>query len=227
MKLYNHFALALVLIALCSCKSVNRKDKSYLKWPKDDIETTLKVKPAKQPPYSVGIYFTNDEFWTKVLAEEGSDSFKQFEQKVIDTGFVSYVSHLKGADEKTIEGARLEGARLGVDTVLVLEQEIHYSADVNSLSFFYPTIVGLWFAPGHTIDTQVTLKGSLWDVKTGYLVMNIRGEGADHGTSPATTLEKNIAKSVGKSTKSSVDSLLVDIIDELPKAREKISKFYD
>ncbi|XDD46494.1 hypothetical protein AB3N60_17615 [Leptospira sp. WS39.C2] len=85
-------------------------------------------------------------------------------------------------------------------------------------------MIGIWLVPGHNINSLVTIKGSLWDSKSGYLIMAVRGEGQDDSLSSLYTVmtESAVTKSIKSATEKAVNSLLDDIKDEIPKARMKI-----
>ncbi|MEM7180870.1 MAG: hypothetical protein AAF518_08150 [Spirochaetota bacterium] len=225
LKVLGLFLSSLLFI---QCQTTTYKKKSEVVWPEDNLKANLKIKPSVKSPFSVGIYYVNDEYWSKILANSKAGELQEFDKEIVSTGAVSYINIINKAHQNTVEAIRAAGARQDVDAVLILEDSTTFEYRLNFLSPLYLTIVGLWFVPGHSSEALITMKASLWDVKTGYLILTSRGEGEYNtwGSYQSLNNRELPARTIKGATKESLKSLLRHIKRETPKAIIKLSKYY-
>ena len=68
-------------------------------------------------------------------------------------------------------------ARYGANALLVLNGAPYLDQYLNPWASLYPTFVGLWLAPGTTIDTLFVIEGSLWSTHNNHRYLAVEAEG--------------------------------------------------
>lgn len=218
-------AISLFFLLLGACSTIEKSHAGRMNWPKprgEAIAEALNRKPGAPFPLDIGVYFVDQSFWNRVMAER-EGAFEAFVDNIRFHGVIRHVTLLRGARGSDLESFRAAAAMHGVDAVFVVEHEIKFTASPSFLSLLYFTIVGLWLAPGHNAHVVVSAEGSLWDVRTGYLYGSAQGEGEEYaratfiGLSGGTTIRDMVALATAKA----MASLQRDVIEELPRSVER------
>ncbi len=90
-----------------------------------------------------------------------------------------------------IAGLRELGARYRTEYLLLYRQRFNDVTHANGWAVGYPTLLGLFFLPGTTIETSGVLEATLFDVKTGTILFTLNERARAEGqAAPPGVVEK-------------------------------------
>ncbi|MCB0325170.1 MAG: hypothetical protein KDD69_16420 [Bdellovibrionales bacterium] len=163
---------------------------------KQSIGQILELRPQLPERARLGVLFEDDQLWADRI-ELHEKLLDRLRQSVRGTPFVDVVvvedfdQHDHSLDSVKDDGgpmhhARRAAARFSCDAVLVVRELSDKDEYVNPLfafDIFSLTLTG-FFLPAHHYDYLVYLRGSLWDVRNGYLYMTATGSAEDSTVTP-------------------------------------------
>src|SRR6185369_9554534 len=124
-----------------------------------------------------------------------------------------------------IEGLRALAARYRLRYLLLYTERFEDETHVNGLAALYPTVIGMFLAPGVTVESRGLAQADLLDVRTGTVLFSVVapmrnaqkelmiGAGRSHlelQAEAASEAAKKLAKRVGEQT-----NALVAYADEM------------
>ena len=89
-----------------------------------------------------------------------------------------------GTGRCAVDANRKAAARIGADTLLVMNPVTQVETYTNPLVLLDFAIVGLWLAPSHHTDALALLEGTLIDNRNQYVYAFARGEGEHTSVRP-------------------------------------------
>ena len=72
-----------------------------------------------------------------------------------------------------IEGLRLIAARYRLRYLLLYSERLEDSTHLNGWAWLYPTVVGMFLAPGVTVESSGLVQADLLDVRTGTILFSV------------------------------------------------------
>jgi len=144
-----------------------------------EVDRLLTLKPAARIPAHVVLYELPSAGPTEIksslkwlsLRQETSKAMKAaLEQSGIFAQVDSLPEMLMPAGETPdLRSVRIAAARAQADGVLIYSTETGYDYRANGWALFYPTLIGLFAAPGSDLSSMAVSKAVLLDVHTGYI----------------------------------------------------------
>jgi len=105
---------------------------------------------------------------------------------------VSVLSHSSG--KPTLHSLRVAGARMGCELVLVYLQSDSTVDNPNDAAVLYWTLLGLWTAPGNTLEHKTVMQAVLLDSRTGMILGTSTGDAYAKRDYPAAFAEQRRAE---------------------------------
>ena len=105
---------------------------------------------------------------------------------------VSLLSHR--SDKPTVHSLRVAAARMNCELLLVYLQSDSTVDNYNDAAVLYWTILGLWTAPGNTMEHKTVLQAILVDSRTGVILGTATGDAHLKRTYPAAFEEQRRAE---------------------------------
>jgi rhombotail lipoprotein len=143
----------------------------------DDLQRVLEAPVDLQLPARVGVVplarpFDADSHAS--LATRGTAS-TTFAAALIGNMHFSQVSDVSTDLPKTsgIEGLRVIAARYRLRYLLLYSERFEDATHVNGLAALYPTVIGMFVAPGVTVESQGLAEADLLDVRTGTVLFSV------------------------------------------------------
>ena len=148
-------------------------------------------------PIRLGIYFVRTEFPTRQSVRSGEwlsaekDRLVQRLTQLRSDQILGEVVLLAEPTVRTLTPQELRQAsvRYGIDVLLLVDGVGAVDRHNNAYSFFYPTIIGAWLAPGTVIDALFILNGILWDLRTDTRLDGQTAEGQAQRTGAVVLVE--------------------------------------
>jgi hypothetical protein len=148
-----------------------------------DVEAIERLHPQVELPVRIAVSQPlSGGAWTAAEIDEISTWEKPLKRAGIARRVVVLPESL--LRDSALDSQRKAAARVGADTLLVMNPETRVDAYVNALAPLDLTIVGLWLVPAHHRDSMTLLEGALIDNRNQYLYAFARGEGADKSMRP-------------------------------------------
>ena len=72
-----------------------------------------------------------------------------------------------------IEGLRVIAARYRMRYLLLYSERFQDSTHLNGWAWLYPTVIGMFIAPGVTVESQGIAQADLLDVRTGTILFSV------------------------------------------------------
>ena len=72
-----------------------------------------------------------------------------------------------------IEGLRLIAARYRLRYLLLYSERFQDSTHLNGWAWLYPTVIGMFVAPGVTVESSGLVQADLLDVRTGTILFSV------------------------------------------------------
>jgi rhombotail lipoprotein len=120
--------------------------------------------------------------------------------------------------DESVRGARFAAARQGADAVLVVTGAAGLESYSNAAALLYPTIVGLWLAPGTQADGVCFVAASLWDVRSGFLYLAAETRGVVHRRVPYMHLDEVAVADAAR--KEAVGDLAKELAERLARLKK-------
>ena len=91
---------------------------------------------------------------------------------------------------ENLKALRIAAARSHADALLIYTTEAGYEYQPNALCAFYPTIIGMFLAPGSRGAALAVSKAVLIDVRTGYIYQVMEAYGEKSEVAPVALLDQ-------------------------------------
>ncbi|MCC6141717.1 MAG: hypothetical protein IT389_13985 [Nitrospira sp.] len=189
MTRHPHRLLPLLFIALAACSTSQGFDRAEIQEAlrqqmplggarasePPEAKNAAEHYPSLAGPFRLGIYFVRSEFPARQSVQSGEwlsaekdrlahrlDPLRT-EQILRDVVVLAELA----VQPLTSQELRRASTRHGIDLLLLVDGIGAVDRYNNAYSFFYPTILGAWLAPGTVVDALFTIDGLLWDPQTG------------------------------------------------------------
>lgn len=148
-----------------------------------DIAGAVALRPELGFPFRLGVWFRPPTPWQWsehrfYWRDEDRETVLAALEPLVRAGIATDVFAIPDAvfPGEGVRAARYAAARHGADAVLVVTGASAFDRHSNAASLLYPTIVGLWVAPGSVAEAICLATGSLWDVRSGYLYAAVESQ---------------------------------------------------
>lgn len=143
----------------------------------DDLQHVLST-PIDLPfPARVGVVPVAEPFDAhgKVSIGLRNVASRDFAQALIGHTNFSHVSDISTDLPNTggIEGLRVIAARYRLRYLLLYSERFEDSTHLNGWAWLYPTLLGMFVAPGVTVESQGLAQADLLDVRTGTILFSV------------------------------------------------------
>lgn len=162
-------------------------------------------KPPLPFPVKLAIYFDSrtkngESRWDWDWKPEHASPLLQLEKELKNLDIVSEVFYLP---ESVVNGWQLEdirqaASRYGANAVLIVNGSTLVDFYFNGWAALYPTFVGLWFAPGNSIDALFVIEASLWGTDNQYRYLTFEEESIAALTKPLVFARNRYAVSIAQ-----------------------------
>lgn len=149
-----------------------------------DVAGAAALSPQLAPPFRVAVWFRppNPWRWSEHRfhwTDRDREVVLAALQPLVDAGVVAEVVLLANAvfPDDGVRAARFAAARQGAHAVVIVTGAAALERYSNASALLYPTILGLWVAPGSHANALCLVSASVWDVKDGYLYAAAETEG--------------------------------------------------
>lgn len=148
-------------------------------------------------PFRLGILFTQKEFPTRegIRLVEWLSGDKDLLIRALaslrDQHLLSDVIEITNPSMQNpgLPEIRKAATRYGADMIVVITGVGAVDRYNNGFATLYPTILGLYLAPGTVSDALFMVEGSLWDVHSGFVYGTQGAEGRSTRVGPAIMIE--------------------------------------
>ncbi len=201
----------ILLITLSACSSHQRFDRAGMQnillqrmsfVAAREIKTTetknaIENRPRLAEPFRLGVYFVRTEFPTRELLHSGEwlsaekDQLVQCLAQLRSDQILREIVVLAEPTVRTLtrQEFRQAAARYGIDVLLLVDGVGAVDRRNNAYALLYPTVIGVWLAPGTLIDALFILDGILWDLRTDQLLDQQTAEGQAQRTGAVVLVE--------------------------------------
>jgi hypothetical protein len=143
----------------------------------DDLQRVLATPIDLQFPARIGVVPLAAPFESRgaaSLVTRGAAS-KDLATALLGDPHFSHVSDISTDLPSTggIEGLRLLAARYRMRYLLLYTERFEDETHLNGLAWLYPTILGMFVAPGVTVESRGLLEADLLDVRTGTVLFSV------------------------------------------------------
>lgn len=157
-----------------------------------EVDRLLALKPAEATPRKLVLYEMPSAGRSEIESPRQWISLRKSTSATMkgaleETGLFEEVDFLPdillpATGVKDLATLRIAAARAHADGVLIYSTEAGYEYKPNALAVFYPTIIGLFVAPGSQAASTALSKAVLLDVRTGYIHMVLETYGEAGGS---------------------------------------------
>jgi rhombotail lipoprotein len=194
-----------------------------------DLQHVLSTPIDLQLPARIGVVPLAEPFDPRGKVAIGTRSIaaRDLATSLIGHPFFSHVSDISTDLPNTggIEGLRLIAARYRLRYLLLYSERFEDGTHLNGWAWLYPTVIGMFVAPGVTVESRGLAQADLLDVRTGTVLFSVVqpmrvkssqlmiGAGRSHQelqAEAASEAAKKLAKRVGEQT-----NALVAYADEM------------
>lgn len=137
----------------------------------EDLQRILASRVELGFPARVGVVTLDEPFRAEATAPIGQQSIvgPTMVRALDDSPHFSHVTDVSTGlpNPQGVEGLRTIAARYRVRYLLVCNVTTEDASHLNNWAWLYPTVVGIFVAPGMTVGSEGILEASLLDVKTG------------------------------------------------------------
>lgn len=228
--------LVLILLTMTACsggRGFNRQalQESFHEHPElvtdRDIAATMATTPLLTHPYRLALYLKHKDFPSQPSLRRvnwlsaDADRLMRTLAPLRDEGLLTQVSVLANSSVQgtTFRDLRLAAARYNADAILVIDGASAVERYNNGHAAWYATGVGAYFAHGTESHALFMMEGSLWDVRTGYLLGTQTAEGETTLVGPAPFVEDQDA--IARAKDVALDRFDREIVDMLRLIKEK------
>ena len=206
-----HWLFPILVIALSACSTSQGFDRAgmqdalhqrldlvgerEIKTP--ETKNAMENHPPLAGPFRLGVYFVRREFparqsvQTMEWLSAEKDALVQRLAPLREDKIVREVTVL--AEPTVLKLTRQElqqaASRYGLDLLLLVDGIGAVDRHNNAYSFFYPTIIGAWLAPGTVSDAVFVIDSRLWDVRTAVVGEHQMAEGQAQSVGAAVMVE--------------------------------------
>jgi len=142
-----------------------------------DLQRVLSTAIDLQLPARIGVVPLAEPFDPKGTVSIGTRSIaaRDLASSLIGQPFFSHVSDISTDLPNTggIEGLRLIAARYRLRYLLLYSERFVDDTHVNGWAWLYPTVIGMFVAPGVTVQSKGLLQADLFDVRTGTILFSV------------------------------------------------------
>lgn len=142
-----------------------------------DLQHVLSTPIDLQFPARVGVVPVAEPFDAHGNVSIGLRSIasRDFAQALIGHSNFSHVSDISTDLPNTggIEGLRVIAARYRLRYLLLYSERFEDSTHLNGWAWLYPTLLGMFVAPGVTVESQGIAQADLLDVRTGTILFSV------------------------------------------------------
>jgi len=152
-----------------------------------EVDRLLALKPKSRTPAKVVIFELPSAGASEIksslkwlaLRQQTSKEMKNALEKSGIFGAVDFLPEMLLPAGKTanLNMVRIAAARAQADGVLIYATEAGYEYKAKAAAIFYPTLIGLFVAPGSSLSSMAISKAVLLDVHTGYIYAVMEGYG--------------------------------------------------
>lgn len=225
-----HPLMLMILLSLAlsvGCTSSHGFDRAamthvlQIQGPSGEDHAPVNQGPSLSPPFRLGVFFVHHDFpnhrslrtveWLTADREQllhGMASLR--DQKQLTDIFVLMDSTVQAGN---IDGIRQAGARYGADAVLIVGGAGSIDRYNNRYAWLYPTLIGVYLAPGTEIAALVIATGSLWAVRSEWHAPIPTVEGASKVRGSAVLVDDRAALREAK--QQAIRALSARIVDQL------------
>lgn len=143
----------------------------------NDLQHVLEAPIDLQFPARVGVVPLARPFDAEGRASMGTRSVasRDLAAALIGNDHFSHVSDVSTDLPNTggIEGLRVLAARYRMRYLLLYTERFEDQTHVNGLAALYPTVVGMFVAPGVTVESQGLAQADLLDVRSGTVLFSV------------------------------------------------------
>jgi hypothetical protein len=225
--------LACIVTACSAARGLNRQalQESFHEHPEmvtdRDIAATMAVTPTLSHPYRLALYFKHKDFprqpslrrveWLSADADRLKQALAQLKDEgLLQQAFVLANSSVQGT---TFRDLRQAAARYNAEALLIIDGASAVDRYNNNHAAWYATGIGAYLAHGTESHALFMMEGSLWDVRTGYLLGTQTAEGETTLIGPAPFIDDQAAITEAKDV--AFDRFEKEIVDMLRLVREK------
>ena len=142
-----------------------------------DLQRVLESPIDLQFPARVGVVPLAAPFDPKSDVSLGTRSVasRDLAQALIGSSYFSHVSDISTdlPNVGGIEGLRVLAARYRMRYLLLYSERFEDATHLNGWAWFYPTLVGMFIAPGVTVKSYGVAQADLLDVRTGTVLFSV------------------------------------------------------
>ena len=142
-----------------------------------ELQRVLESSIDLQFPARVGVVPLAEPFDPKGRVSLGvrSVASRDLAQALIGSRYFSHVSDISTdlPNVGGIEGLRVLAARYRMRYLLLYSERFEDATHLNGWAWFYPTIIGMFVAPGVTVKSQGIAQADLLDVRTGTILFSV------------------------------------------------------
>jgi hypothetical protein len=143
----------------------------------NDLQHVLEAPIDLQFPARVGVVPLAKPFDAESRASLGvrSVASRDFATALIGNPHFSHVSDVSTDLPNTggIEGLRVLAARYRLRYLLLYTERFEDATHANGLAALYPTVIGMFVAPGVTVESHGLAQADLLDVRTGTVLFSV------------------------------------------------------
>ncbi len=142
-----------------------------------DLQRVLSTAIDLQLPARIGVVPLAEPFDPKGTVSIGTRSIaaRDLASSLIGQPFFSHVSDISTDLPNTggIEGLRLIAARYRLRYLLLYSERFEDGTHMNGWAWLYPTVIGMFIAPGVTVESRGLAQADLLDVRTGTVLFSV------------------------------------------------------
>jgi hypothetical protein len=131
-------------------------------------------------------------------------------EQILEDTFVLMDATLR---RENIPGIRQAGGRYGADVVLIVDGAAAVDRYNNRYAWLYPTLLGVYFAPGSESNALVMAIGSLWAVRSEWHASIQAVERVSKSVGPAVFIDDTLVMRQAK--EAAIDALSESVAEQL------------
>lgn len=177
--------------------------------------------PNLSLPFRLGVFFADHEFPNRQsvrkvewLSTDRDLVLRQLaplhNEQILEDTFVLMDATLR---RENIPGIRQAGGRYGADVVLIVDGAAAVDRYNNRYAWLYPTLLGVYFAPGSESNALVMAIGSLWAVRSEWHASIQAVERVSKSVGPAVFIDDTLVMRQAK--EAAIDALSESVAEQL------------
>lgn len=172
-----------------------------------DIASAVALRPQLTFPFRLAVWFRPPGQWPWSehrlhWQDEDRTAILNALRPLQDAGIVAeaFVLHDSVFPADNVRAARFAAALQRADAVLIVTGASAVARYSNPAALLYPTVVGLWVAPGSHAVGVCLATGSLWDVRSGFLYATAEEQATWTQTVPVMHVDEDLVVESAKKT---------------------------